>query len=71
MGWRRGFFRLWLVVSGLWVLTFGVLLINLGSTNWLLSVTAMVGVPIVVFIIGWLLGWVFKGFQRSKPILPR
>ncbi len=63
---RRGFFRLWLVVSGLWVLTFGVLLINLGSTNWLLSVTAMVGAPIVVFIIGWLLGWVFKGFQRSK-----
>ena len=76
MNWQYGLFRLWLVVSGIWaVFTVGagvVYFIPLDKDIFVLlgvalGVLAVAVVPsVVVFVVGWLLLWAFKGFRQGK-----
>jgi len=74
MNFRRGFFRLWVVASALWVL--GILLflpVLWEADMWFLLGAAAFFPPIAVYvtirILVGVLTWVFMGFATSPPVL--
>ena len=67
---RRGLFRLWLGVSGLWV-------VLVGGTFWFIGLPAredaanivvffVLVPPLVLLALGYFLVWVAKGFQNNN-----
>lgn len=73
INWRRGFFRVWVAMSALWVifLTLFVLVTmsDLTAISFYPDVLAigawMIAVPAAIYVLGRGLGWVIGGFIRS------
>jgi len=75
MSWRRGFFRLWLVLTVLWWVVLGTYFGSIiddtppgfepVGENFGMRGFAVVA-PFVVFALGWVVVWVLRGFQRGK-----
>ncbi len=72
---RHGHFRLWLAVSAIWALFIVLVFMAprfsetpaMGWGTYILSMlVGAVAPPLVVFIIGLLLIWASKGFQRGN-----
>ena len=64
MNFRKGIFRIFLVISGLWFILFAGIAYgdrNHGGSWWLISVG--VGVPVVVYLLG---KWITDGFFGKK-----
>ncbi len=70
VNWRRGLFRVWLLLSAAWImgwiLYFLVYGIQVGFQNisGLLAIPVLLlGPPIVLLVLGWATGWAFRGFR--------
>ena len=71
MNFRRGLFRIWVVVSGLWVVMMIILRYqdSSGPSFWQYAfITAIV--PFAVLFLGyigiWALTWIAEGFKRRR-----
>lgn len=63
---RRGFFRLWLVVSALWVvLALAVTPSNTLRSDFLIALLAAITPPLVLLVLGVVVAWALAGFKRS------
>jgi hypothetical protein len=75
--WRRGLVRLWVVLSLIWIGWIGPANWSLLTGHWVLdrtherilgpnfqAVREIFGPPLVVFLIGFALVWVIRGFHR-------
>jgi hypothetical protein len=70
VNWRRGLFRVWLLVSAAWIMGWIVYLIlhgiQVGFQNFssLLSIPVLLfGPPIALLLFGLAAGWAFRGFK--------
>jgi hypothetical protein len=77
---QRGFFRIWIGVSALWVMWMGVMAVWMdfpslfGETisrpatvfDNLRLVAAAIGVPMVLLVIGRGVGWIASGFRKQS-----
>jgi hypothetical protein len=68
MNWRRGLFRVWVLFTVLWCGYVG--LVAYSSWNdasrgidWWFYLPIAIGVPALVFVLGWLGFWIEKGFR--------
>jgi len=59
---KRGFFRLWVVISVLWLVLCLLLAQGIPSPN---HVPLVVTPPAVLFLFGWTALWALSGFKRS------
>jgi len=69
LNWRRGMFRLWLVLSAAWIMAwiieFLVYGIQGGFGTWrafLVIPILLFGPPVAALIFGFAVGWAFRGF---------
>ena len=70
INWRRGLFRIWLLLSAAWIMGWVVYLILFGiqvgfqKNSGLLSIPVLLfGPPIALFLFGLAAGWSFRGFK--------
>jgi len=70
VNWRRGFLRIWLLVSAAWVMGWVVYLILYGiqggfrtSGDFLAIPVLLFGPPIALLLFGLVAGWAFRGFK--------
>lgn len=70
MNWRRGFFRLWLVLSALWVVPVGLFIAGTYKPMQLLAEPLawwlMLGPPAVALVLLTAAGWALKGFREVR-----
>jgi hypothetical protein len=75
VNWRRGLFRVWLVLSIVWIAAVEVVA-KVSTGIWIrpwggkidlfiASLGTLLGPPIVVFLVGLVLVWVSVGFRRG------
>jgi hypothetical protein len=75
LNWRRGFFRLWLLLSAAWLMSWIIYLIMYGlrfgfRTGGELAVIPVLlfGPPVALLLFGLAAGWAFRGFKpEEKP----
>jgi hypothetical protein len=75
LNWRRGMFRLWLVLSAAWLMGWTIYLIMYGlrrgfQTSGDLAVVPvlLLGPPVALLIFGLAAAWAFRGFKpEDKP----
>jgi hypothetical protein len=77
VNWRRGFHRLWISFSIIWVVASTSALIadyehisanfgdNSGLTLFLIVASYVIGPPVVIYAIGWTIAWIGRGFTRN------
>jgi hypothetical protein len=70
VNWRRGLYRIWLLVSAAWILAWTIALIlngiegNLKTAGDFLEIPVLLfGPPIAVFILAIAAAWAFRGFR--------
>jgi hypothetical protein len=69
LNWRRGLFRVWLLLSAAWIMAWVVSLILYGievgfQIGGLLSIPVLLfGPPIALLLFGLAAGWAFRGFK--------
>jgi hypothetical protein len=70
VNWRRGLFRVWLLLSAAWIMGYGVFLIlnamrgGFQSSGDLLSgLVLLIGPPIALLLFGLMAGWALRGFR--------
>ena len=69
INWRRGLFRVWLLISAGWVMSWAIYLImgavRIGytSTDFLVLPVLLFGPPVALLIFGVAAGWAFRGFR--------
>ena len=73
VNWRRGLFRVWLLVSAAWLMGWIIYLIMHGlqggfkTTGDLLVIPVLLlGPPIALLLFGIAAGWAFRGFQAES-----
>jgi hypothetical protein len=71
--WRRGLFRVWLVLSAAWIMAWTVYLILYGvqggfrTTGDFLSIPVLlIGPPVALLLFGLAAGWAFRGFKPDN-----
>ena len=74
LNWRRGLFRVWLLVCAAWLMSWIIYLIMYGlhggfkTTGDLLVIPVLLfGPPIALLIFGYAAGWAFRGFKPEEP----
>jgi len=72
MNFRRGMFRMWLVLSVLWVAIFVILAFYQLTADdpgdaVIPYVRAALVPPAILFVSGWLVSWIWKGFTPQAP----
>jgi hypothetical protein len=76
VNWRRGLYRIWLLISAAWILAWTIALIlngiegNLKTAGDFLEIPVLLlGPPIAVFILAIAAAWAFRGFKvdNSQP----
>jgi hypothetical protein len=74
--WRRGLFRIWLLISAGWVMSWAIYLImyalqgrSTGSDFFVLPIL-LFGPPVALLIFAIAAGWAFRGFQVDD-VLPK
>jgi hypothetical protein len=70
LNWRRGLFRIWLLISAAWILAWTIELILNGiqggfktASDFVELPVLLFGPPIAVFILAVAAGWAFRGFN--------
>jgi hypothetical protein len=69
LNWRRGLFRIWLLISAGWVMSWAIYLImyavrsGFTLTDLLVLPILLFGPPVALLIFGVSAGWAFRGFQ--------
>lgn len=70
LNWRRGLFRVWLLISAAWIMAWIIYLIMNGiqggfrnSGDLLVVPVLLLGPPIAVLLLGVATGWAFRGFK--------
>lgn len=73
INWRRGLFRIWLLVSGAWMMSWIIYLIMYGLQggfktvgDYLVIPVLLIGPPIALLIFGLAARWAFRGFEFEK-----
>jgi hypothetical protein len=77
LNWRRGLFRVWLLLSAAWIMGWIVYLILHGiqggfqSFGDLLAIPVLlIGPPIALLLFGLVAGWAFRGFRPDNGETP-
>jgi hypothetical protein len=69
INWRRGVFRIWLLMSAGWVMSWAIYLIMKGleggytKSDFFVVPILLFGPPVALLIFGVATGWAFRGFQ--------
>ncbi|MGE5158326.1 MAG: hypothetical protein ACM3OF_09265 [Gemmatimonas sp.] len=74
VNWRRGFFRVWLLLSAAWIMSWVVYLLVYGiraggyrNANEVLAIPVLlVGPPVALMLFGLVAGWAFRGFKPEE-----
>lgn len=73
INWRRGFFRIWLLLSAAWIMGWAIYLIlsalQDGFTktgDFLMIPVVFFGPPVAVLLLGIATAWAFRGFQTDE-----
>jgi hypothetical protein len=67
--WRRGLFRIWLLLSVGWILSWAIYLIMYVLQGWftrsdfLAIPVVLFGPPVALLLFGFVTRWAFRGFQ--------
>ena len=75
INWRRGSFRIWVLLTAAWIMSWAIYLIlyalggGFQTTEYLMIPVLFFGPPIAVLILGIAAGWAFRGF-KIPPELP-
>jgi hypothetical protein len=74
VNWRRGLFRVWLLLSAAWVMAWIIYLImyalreGMRSMGDLLVIpVVLIGPPVALLLFGMAAGWAFRGFRVDDP----
>jgi hypothetical protein len=73
MNWRRGMFRVWLLLSAAWIMSWSIYLIvnalegAFKDVNPLVVPVLLFGAPVALLIFGIAAGWAFRGFNVDSP----
>ena len=74
LNWRRGFFRIWVLMSAAWLMGWIIYLITYAirdgfkGTGDLLAIPVILfGPPVALFIFGVATAWAFRGFVVEHP----
>jgi hypothetical protein len=68
INWRRGLFRVWLLISAAWIMAWVIYLIMYGleagfkASDVLVIPVLLLGPPVALLIFGIGVGWAFRGF---------
>lgn len=73
INWRRGLFRVWLLISIAWIMGWSVHLIMFGIRggfkdvdNLIVAPVLLFGPPIALFLFGAVARWAFQGFAPDR-----
>jgi hypothetical protein len=68
--WRRGLFRIWLLVSAAWIMSWAIYLIidalEGKFTNFFVIPIVLFGPPVALLIFSIATRWAFRGFQVNE-----
>jgi hypothetical protein len=73
VNWRRGMFRIWVLISAAWVMSWAIYLIMNGLETGMQQSDALVipvllfGPPVALLLFGMATGWAFRGFKVGQP----
>jgi hypothetical protein len=74
LNWRRGLFRLWLLVSAAWLMSWAIYFILSAMAQALNTVGDFLAIPVVFFgppiallLCGLATGWAIRGFRADNP----
>jgi len=74
INWRRGLFRVWLLLSAAWIMAWIIYLIMYALREGIRSVgdvlvipVVLIGPPIALLLFGIAAGWAFRGFRVEDP----
>jgi len=70
LNWRRGFFRIWLLMSAAWIMAWSIYLlmfaiqVGMKQTGDVLVIPVVLfGPPVALLLFGLAAGWAFRGFK--------
>ena len=73
VNWRRGLFRVWLLLSAAWLMGWIIFLIMYGLhggfktiSDFLEIPVLLIGPPIALLLLGIAAGWAFRGFKPEN-----
>jgi hypothetical protein len=73
VNWRRGFFRVWLLASGAWVMSWVLWLMIYGISRGFRDIheifaipVLLIGPPVALMLFGLVAGWAFRGFMPDE-----
>jgi len=73
VNWKRGFFRMWLLLSGAWIMSWVLWLMIYGISRGFRDIHEAFAVPVLLFgppvallVFGLLAGWAFRGFKADE-----
>lgn len=73
VNWRRGFFRVWLLASGAWIMSWVLWLMIYGISRGFRDMHEVLAVPVLLFgppvalmLFGLVAGWAFRGFKPDE-----
>jgi hypothetical protein len=74
INWRRGMFRIWILLSVAWIMGWIIYLIMFGlqggfkeQGDVLVVPVVLIGPPIALLLFGLAAGWAFRGFKADAP----
>jgi hypothetical protein len=74
VNWRRGMFRVWILVSAAWMMGWIIQFIVYGLQGGLKYPADAVAIPVLLFgppiallLFGFAAGWAFRGFKVDEP----
>ena len=73
VNWKRGFFRVWLLASGAWIMSWVLWLMIYGISRGFRDMREVLTVPVLLFgppvalmLFGLVAGWAFRGFKPDE-----
>jgi len=73
INWRRGFFRVWLFLSGAWIMSWVLWLMIYGISRGFRDMhevfavpVLLIGPPVALLVFGLIAGWAFRGFMPNE-----
>jgi hypothetical protein len=73
INWRRGMFRIWLLVSAAWIMGWAIYLImnalegSMRASDLLVIPVLLFGPPVALWLFGSASAWAFRGFKIVEP----
>jgi hypothetical protein len=75
INWRRGMFRVWVLVSAAWVMAWTIYLVMYAiqegmrtAGDFLVIPVMLFGPPLALLAFGVAAGWAFRGFNMDDPM---